>query len=262
MTGLQDLRFETGAATHVGKVRAQNEDNLLTRPEIGLWCVADGMGGHEAGGLASAAIVEALRHVRPPATAAGLLAASRQSLVDANAAIRAIAKARGFALVGATVVVLLASGRHFACLWAGDSRLYRIRAGAAAQLTRDHSEVQDMVDKGLLSDDEARTWPGRNVITRAIGASPAPDLDMLQGDIEPGDVFLLCSDGLTTHVADDEIAARATARAPQDACAALVDLTLERGGADNVTVVIVRSSAVERTIVAAGQPRPAPRDRS
>ena len=211
--------FDTGAATHVGKVRAARTRTVyLARPDVGLWAVADGMGGHDAGDLASAAIIE--RFKRSSAAGVGRRAcspASAQSLVDANSAIRAIAKRqRGGALVGAIAVVLLASGRHFACVWSGDSRLYRVRAGAARAVTRDHTEVQDMVDQGLLSDDEARTWPAPQRHHPRDRRPRRSRLDMIQGDmLQAGDVFLLCSDGLTTHVADDEISARATAQAPQ-----------------------------------------------
>jgi protein phosphatase len=238
---IQSGLFDTGAATHAGMVRAQNEDNFLVRPDIGLWAVADGMGGHEAGGLASAMVVEALRKVPADETGGALLRACEEALVEANASIRAIASTRGFDAIGTTVVVLLISGHYFACLWAGDSRIYLVRDGSIMQITRDHSEVQELIDQGALSEAEARNWPRRNVITRAIGVSETPDCDKRHGEMAPGDLFILCSDGLTAHVEDGEIAALATDGAAQDICAALVRLTLERGAKDNVTVVGVRN---------------------
>jgi protein phosphatase len=245
--------FDTGAATHAGKVRAQNEDNMLVRPDIGLWAVADGMGGHEAGGLASAMVVEALRKLRPVESGAALLRACEESLTEANASIRAIAEARGFEAIGTTVVVLLIAGDHFACLWAGDSRIYLVRDGAIMQITRDHSEVQELIDQGTLSEAEAKTWPRRNVITRAIGVFEAPECEKRHGEVEPGDMFILCSDGLTAHVEDDEIAARATTGAAQTVCADLVQLTLDRGAKDNVTVVGVRSRSDGTVVPPSGQ---------
>lgn len=239
MNGANGTLFDTGAATHVGKVRKQNEDNFIIRPEIGLWCVADGMGGHEAGGLASAAVVEALRALEPPATPAGLLAACEQAMIGANSGIRSIASARGFEVIGTTVVILLMADGYFACLWSGDSRIYRVRAGGIAQITRDHSEAQELIDQGLLSEADAKTFARRNVITRAIGVFENAELDLQHGELEPGDVFVLCSDGLTAHVEAGEIPPRVMKTKAQDACAELVRLTLERGAQDNVTVVVV-----------------------
>ena len=253
MTAAAGARFESAAATHTGLVRAQNEDNFLARPEIGLWAVADGMGGHEAGGLASAVAVAALRNLPAPASAADLLQSSERSMVEANAAIRAIAAARGFDVIGTTVAILLVHSRHFACLWCGDSRVYHCRGGVISQVTRDHSEAQELIDQGVLSVTDAKNWPRRNVITRAIGVFENPEVDLQHGDVEPGDVFVLCSDGLTGHVSDDEIARAVAAADAQQACAALIGLTLERGAQDNVTVVIVRTSPDE---TAAGVSRP------
>ena len=244
-----DARFDSAAATHVGKVRAQNEDNFLTRPEIGLWAVADGMGGHEAGGLASAAAVEALRRLPPPATASDMLQACERGMIEANDVIRGIAAARGFEVIGTTIVILLIADGYFACLWSGDSRVYRVRSGVIAQITRDHSEAQEMIDQGLLSEDDAKSWPRRNVITRAIGVFEKPELDLEHGEVEAGDVFVLCSDGLTAHVEAHEIAACAAKVQAQNACDNLVSLTLERGAQDNVTVVVVRYKPDGDTLV-------------
>jgi protein phosphatase len=245
--------FDTGAVTHAGKVRAQNEDNFLVRPEIGMWAVADGMGGHEAGGLASAMVVETLRNVQPGESGAALLRNCEEAIVDANAAIRAVAAERGFEAIGTTVVVLLIAGDYFVCLWAGDSRIYLVRDRAITRITRDHSEVQELIDRGMLTEAEARTWPRRNVITRAIGVFESPEFEKCHGEIEPDDVFILCSDGLTAHVEDAEIAARTAEGVAQDFCADLVRLTLERGAKDNVTVVGVRSKPNSAVLMPASQ---------
>jgi protein phosphatase len=231
--------FDTGSATHVGKVRDHNEDNLLARPDLGIWAVADGMGGHDAGDLASATVIDALQSIEPARSAAELLAACEQRVVSANATLLDIGRRRG-ATIGTTVAVLLTHGTHFACVWSGDSRIYLVRNGAISLQSRDHTVVQDLVASGQLSPAEARTAPGRNVITRAIGIDDDPELEIRDGALRAGDVFLLCSDGLTAHVEDDEIFAHVISTTPQNACDALVELTLSRGAVDNVTIVVAR----------------------
>jgi len=231
--------FETGSATHVGNVRDYNEDNLLARPEAGIWAVADGMGGHDAGDLASATVIEALRSIEPADSAAQLLMSCERRVVGANAALIDIGRGRG-ATIGTTVAVLLTHGAHFACVWSGDSRIYLVRDGAISLQSRDHSVVQDLIAAGQLSPAEARNAPGRNVITRAIGIDSHPELEIRDGVLRAGDVFVLCSDGLTAHVEDDEILEHVISVTPQQACDALIELTLSRGAADNVTIVVVR----------------------
>jgi serine/threonine protein phosphatase PrpC len=232
--------FETGAATHVGKMRQLNEDHLLVRPNVGLWAVADGMGGLEAGDLASHTIIEALETVEAPISAAALLADCETRIAAANSRLRVIAAERHVGMIGSTLVLLLAYKHHYAAVWSGDSRIYRVRGGEIEQITVDHSEVQALIDAGKLTPQEARTWPRRNVITRAIGVSDEPELELTQGPLMPGDIFVLCSDGLTNHVEDHEILAAVAEAAPQQGCDRLVALTLDRGATDNVTVVVVR----------------------
>ena len=233
------VTFDTGAATHVGKRRRHNEDSFLARPEAGLWAVADGMGGHDAGDLASAAVVDALRSIERPRSASELLALCEQRVASANANLRQIGRERG-SIIGTTVAMLLIYERDYACVWSGDSRIYRVRGGEIGQLTCDHSAVEELVADGTLSRDEASTWPGRNVITRAIGIEDHPELDIETGLIEPGDIFVICSDGLTGHVRDGEILNCVRGGDAQRACDALVALTLERGAVDNVTVIVVQ----------------------
>jgi len=237
--------FETGAATHVGKVRAHNEDSFLVQPhhgvtDSGVFAVADGMGGHDAGDLASQTVIEELQAIGVPDNAAALLATCEERIVDANSRLRRIADERGHDLIGSTVAVLLVFDRYYACVWSGDSRIYRVRDHDIEQITTDHTEAQELVLSGRLTPEQARTWPRRNVITRAIGVRDEPELEMIHGSLLPGDIFLLCSDGLTGHVEDREILACVGKGKPQQACEALVALTLDRGAADNVTVVIVR----------------------
>jgi protein phosphatase/serine/threonine-protein phosphatase Stp1 len=139
--------------------------------------------------------------------------------------------------IASTVVTLLARGEHFACLWAGDSRAYLLRNGALQRLTRDHSLVQELIDQGALSEAEADGHPQANVITRAVGAAGALELDKVSGRMVPGDRFLLCSDGLVRTLTEPEIAAGLAA---EDAAEGLVRLAVERGARDNVTAVTLR----------------------
>ena len=234
-------RFDTGAATHVGMVRQRNEDSFLVRPEAGLWAVADGMGGEQSGDLASHTVIEALQHVPPPASASELLGHCEDRVVEANAALKRIAAERGDgSIVGTTIAVLLIFDSYYACVWAGDSRIYRVRGATIEQISRDHTEVQELVQDGVLSPEEARNHPGRNVITRAIGIYEDPELEMEHGALEPGDVFVICSDGLFAHVREQEILGYVARSSSQEACDAMVALTLERGAVDNVTVIVVR----------------------
>lgn len=226
-----------GLATHAGCVRGENEDRGLIVPELGIVAVADGMGGHADGAVASAAVVEALASIGVAVSAADLLARVEDRLIRANASVWSAYGSAG-RLAGSTVAILIVFGADFACIWAGDSRVYQIRGGSIAQLSRDHTEARDLLDRGILTAEEARTWPRRNVITRAIGVAETPQVEFELGTVRPGDVFVVCSDGLTGHVGDDEILAHAGAARPQAACDRLVALTLERGAADNVTVAI------------------------
>ncbi|MCE7027497.1 PP2C family protein-serine/threonine phosphatase [Jiella avicenniae] len=233
------FRFDVFGATHVGRVRDLNEDRFLVDAATGVFAVADGMGGHHGGDRASAAIVERLATVGLATTAADLRARVEARLIAANEAIRAMGEAAG-ATIGSTVVVLLVFGDRFACLWAGDSRLYRLSRGILTQVTRDHSKVQELLDAGVISPGEAATWPERNVITRAVGVSPRLDLQRVSDAVRVGDVFVLCSDGLTGHLGDGEIAALVTCFDARTAAEALIAAALERGGSDNVTVVVLR----------------------
>ncbi|GJD47752.1 hypothetical protein OPKNFCMD_0462 [Methylobacterium crusticola] len=228
-----------GAASHAGRVRQLNEDRYFVAPENGVFAVADGMGGHEAGDVASATLVESLATIGTAVTPTDLRARLEDRVLRANAAIRAMGQARG-KVIGTVVAVLLVFERDFACLWSGDSRIYRIRRGGIAQLTRDHTEAQQLVDSDILTPEEASVWPRRNVITRAVGVQPEPELELLNGQLEDGDAFVICSDGLTAHAQADEILALVEGAEPQAASDALVALALERGGSDNVTAVVVR----------------------
>ena len=235
------MSFDCVSRTDVGLKRKINEDAMMVRTERGLWAVADGMGGHDAGEVASGKIAEALASLP--------IVYSLQETVDnALAALRRvnyelIALARGGGqprTIGSTVVGLAISGDEFRCFWAGDSRAYRIRAGRIAQLSRDHSLVHDLVLAGMLSEAEARVHPNANVVTRAVGVSEELQVDVVSGDVREGDIFLLASDGLTRVVEDDEIAEELVSKRLADAADRLIELVMERGAPDNVSLIIVR----------------------
>jgi len=238
-----DLRWTSAACTDVGLVRVRNEDAWLDQPARGLWAVADGMGGHAFGDFASAAVVAALDALPEPANLAALadyVEAARARLSVVNEALRADARARGVPVIGSTVVALLAWHGEVACLWAGDSRIYLLRQGRLQQLTRDHSQLEALRDSGAdLA--AATSTASPNMITRAVGAAETIAFDVTTLMVRDGDVFLLCSDGLSTPVDEQAIAA---ALAPGDcarAAQALIALALANGGRDNVTVVVVRA---------------------
>ncbi len=234
--------FDTAGATHVGMVRQRNEDNFLVSPDVGIWSVADGMGGHSRGDLASTIIVDSLKGIARPTSAADLLAACERKVMQANSRIREIARNSGDAVIGATLAVLLVYDADYACVWAGDSRIYWVHGGVIQQVSRDHTEVAELIAGGVLSETQAKDWPHRNVVTRAIGVRDDPELEISSGKVSPGDAFVMCSDGLTAHVSDQEILEYVSKYDAQSACDQLIRLTLERGAVDNVTVVVVRYS--------------------
>ena len=228
------------ACSHPGLVRHHNEDSFLDRADIGLWVVADGMGGMTAGEVASRLIVTTLDEIAHPVGAADLLHEVRLRLDAANAELRRIAAARGpDVTVGSTVAGLIVHDGHFACFWAGDSRVYRSRNGELDRLTRDHSLVQEMVDAGLLQPDKAEQHPHASVIQRAVGVDDALTLDCVHARIMPGDIFLLCSDGLTRMVGDAELEHHLASAPIRTACDTLLGLVLDRGAKDNVTMILV-----------------------
>ncbi|WP_309610279.1 protein phosphatase 2C domain-containing protein [Sphingomonas sp.] len=234
------MLVESISRTHVGLRRKVNEDSFLDRPELGLWVVADGMGGHDAGEIASTMITNALS--RAPVTR-DLGAASRwveETLSDVNEELISFARTGDRPrTIGSTVVGLLIEGPSFVAFWAGDSRAYRLRDGELSKLTHDHSLVQGLVDAGMLAAEDAETHPQASVITRAVGVARIFSLEMVTGDVQSGDRFLLASDGLTRLVPDPELCA-ALADGPLAPIAdRLVETVLQRGAPDNVTLTII-----------------------
>jgi serine/threonine protein phosphatase PrpC len=243
--GRPGLTVSAYAETHVGAVRKINEDSILDLGEIGLWVVADGVGGADAGDFASQLIVNSLSAVSGPVDGPSFRQDVLTVLEAVNRRLREEAAANGTdRIIASTVVSLLFFEGHYCCIWAGDSRIYRLRGDRFEQMTRDHSEVQSLVDSGLITAEEARQHPNANVITRAVGAEDSLSLDIVDGTIEPGDAFLLCSDGLTKVAEDWEIGAVLGSLPAKEAVRRLIHTALERGGPDNVSVVAVKIGGI------------------
>ncbi|MDE1184288.1 protein phosphatase 2C domain-containing protein [Paraburkholderia sp.] len=235
------FRWSSSARSDAGRVRELNEDACLDQPQHGRWAVADGMGGHAVGDLASRLVVDTLSQMGTPTSMKRFLADARTRLQTANRQLREEAARRQVQRIGSTVVVLLACDRFCGYLWAGDSRIYLYRQGQLRQLTRDHSHVEEMKSLGHLTEEEARHHPAQHLITRAVGATDRLALDEDAIEVIDGDVFLLCSDGLSNEVSDDEILAALSGEDCRRASDELVDIALSRGGHDNISAVVVQA---------------------
>lgn len=232
--------WESAACSHVGTVRKVNEDAYLDRPDLGIWAVADGMGGHQAGDVASQTIIEALGTLRTESTREALLLQVQDRLKGANAALlRLAAERHDGAVVGSTVAVLAGFDGQAICLWAGDSRIYLSRNQELRQLTRDHSQVEELIKLGLLEREEAESHPQSNVVTRAVGAQDELKIDMVAGQLHGGDIYLICSDGLNKVLDHDEIAEILQSGDSQNVSKALIERAVEQGARDNVTAIVV-----------------------
>jgi serine/threonine-protein phosphatase Stp1 len=242
--------FRSSAATHAGTANRMNEDAYVNRPDLGLWAVADGAGGHVAGEIASAEVATLLQSIDAGLSASEMLVEVRTRLEAAHARLHGEASRLGSgAMVATTVVVLMARDDHFACLWAGDSRAYLLRGHSLTRITRDHSLVQVLVENGTISEAEAARHPQANVITRAVGA----DIDLLEldkrtGQLQAGDRLLLCSDGLSKTV-PEELLAELLSGDDDTAAERLVTAALMAKVTDNVTAVTIDFSAGGRSAV-------------
>jgi serine/threonine protein phosphatase PrpC len=235
------MRFECVSRTHVGLKRKVNEDSILSEPARGLWVVADGMGGHDRGEVASAAVVEALRELPATQDLDAFTADAVQALQRVNGELIHLARSMDSErTIGTTVVGLAIDGTRFRCFWAGDSRAYWIRGGDIMRLSRDHSLVQDLVDAGIIKPEEADGHENSNVITRAVGVRDSLEVDTVSGDATSGDVFMLASDGLTRLVEDREIIAELGRGSLEQAADNLLATVLARGAPDNVSLIITK----------------------
>ncbi len=226
--------------THQGRVRPINEDRFLCRSDLGVFVVADGMGGHSHGDIASSAIVQSVNDRIADVSHNKQLDIFAQSIVVANGAIRDISHTNGNIVIGSTMAGLIASEDQFSVLWTGDSRAYLLREYKIRQLTTDHTEAELLLREGSISAEQAKHWPRKNIIVHAIGVNDRPHIETTNGTIRPGDVFVLCSDGLTKHLTDEEIRVVALSNSAKAACVELIRVTLERGGTDNVSVIVVK----------------------
>lgn len=233
-------RVESFGGTHQGRVRPINEDRFLSRPDAGVWLVADGMGGHSYGDVASSAIVQAVGDALTPASHPDTVEQLSAAIFSAHDLIQDISQANGDIVMGSTVAALVLSAGRYSAIWTGDSRIYLVRNAVNRQLTIDHTEAQMLLRKGEITEQQARDWPRKNVIVHAIGVNETPHVEMIEGEALPGDMFILCSDGLTNHVNDQEIQILATGGTAQHAVVELIRVALERGGKDNVSVIVVR----------------------
>ena len=238
-----------GAKTDLGRIRENNEDKFeFFQPEDedvlarkgSFYAVADGMGGHSAGQIASELALKTAIKAYYAETSPIVEDALRSALQQANALIfdaaRAITERSG---MGTTMTALVLRGEEAFVAQVGDSRCYRLRGEEIEQLTEDHSWVNEQVKRGGMTEEEALASPYRNVITRSLGNGPTVEVDVFAHKLEPGDAFLLCSDGLSGEVTADEMLEAMLETSPSQAASDLVDLALERGGHDNVTVLIL-----------------------
>jgi serine/threonine protein phosphatase PrpC len=241
-------RTRSAAVTDKGVVRQNNEDSIVVSDDTRLWAVADGMGGHERGEWASGQVAARLRDFAPADfndnldQIGALVQRANRDIVDAAQ--------RSGSQMGTTVAILHVYGENFATFWAGDSRVYLLREQQLFRLTKDHSQVQELVDAGVLDSAGADRHPARNVLTRAVGTTPDLSLDAVVDKIEADDLFLLCSDGLTTVVNDHEIAAALSLPRLESAIQKLATMTMQRGAPDNFSIICV--ACEEATSVPAG----------
>lgn len=239
-----ELTYTSVGRSHRGAVRPLNEDSFLDRGGIGLWVVADGMGGHKAGDFASQTIVEELARISKPADGNTFLEDVQSTLRKVNRLLYEKGSAISDEMtMGSTVVALTVCDGSLNAVWAGDSRLYRLRDHKIQMLTQDHSYVQELVEQGQITAEDAKKHPMRNVITRAVGADQDIKLDTFNDEIVLGDRFFLCTDGVSNVISSDEIKKMIEADDLEDIAEQIVSICLERGAPDNLTFILVTTGA-------------------
>jgi serine/threonine protein phosphatase PrpC len=236
--------WKMAGLTDVGRLREHNEDAIAWDAEQGWAVLADGMGGHNAGEVASVIAVEVISEqlkIVPAADETAAAATLQAAVEQANHAIyqQATAQPR-LHTMGTTVVALSLHGQTLHCAHVGDSRLYRLRDGELQQLSHDHSLVQELVDEGMIDAEQARSSAQKNVITRALGLEPEVEVEMSGDRMRAGDCYLLCSDGLSDRLCDQEIAIRLAGEGLPEVARSLVDTANEQGGEDNISVIVIR----------------------
>jgi len=236
------LTFDSTGNTHQGNVRQLNEDSILSCPSIGLWTVADGMGGHSAGEVASQLIVSELSKLAEHEPGFDLVDSVEDALLDINAQLKAHSNEKLNGLtIGSTVVSLVAYQNVGVVLWVGDSRLYLLRQGKLTQLTKDHSEVQAQIDSGLLTAEQAESSAIRNVLSRAVGAFDNLQVDVNAMSLQENDMLLLCSDGLYNELSEDEMIDSMSLASLEQVSAELMARCLNSEAKDNVSFILVKA---------------------
>jgi protein phosphatase len=226
--------------THTGNVRERNEDAFLTCDNQSLWAVADGMGGHDAGDVASQMIVQHLKNYHATPLLGRNVRQVSQLLQSVNKLLIQKAASVKDSIIGSTVCVLLVHRQHCVFLWAGDSRIYRLRNGRFQQVTQDHSEAEELIEKGATIE-EVSYLPNSEAITRAVGSDISLNLEIKMQAFERGDIYLLCSDGLYKELSEPEIADEVSAYSLSEGVNKLLDTALQRRGRDNITIVEVQA---------------------
>jgi protein phosphatase len=226
--------------SHTGNIRERNEDAFLACDEQKLWVVADGMGGHNAGDVASQMIVQHLRQYRATPLLGRNVRQVSQLLQSVNKLLIQKAASVKDSIIGSTVCVLLVHRQHCVFIWAGDSRIYRLRNGRFQQVTQDHSEAEELIEKGATIE-EVSYLPNSEAITRAVGSDISLDLEIKMQAFERGDIYLLCSDGLYKELSEPEIADEVSAYSLSEGVNKLLDTALQRRGRDNITIVEVQA---------------------
>jgi serine/threonine protein phosphatase PrpC len=241
ITVRRPIKWHSAAETNTGMVREINEDSIMSKPELGLWAVADGMGGYEAGNIASSMVVNSLAELPSYDHLDELVTSIEDCILDTNQRILEYAEImhEGRTL-GSTVASLLIHGKVGACLWVGDSRLYRLRGAEMSQLSRDHSHVEELLKQGSILPEEVESHPEANVITRAVGAMDELYVDINVFETQIGDTYMLCSDGLYNAVDRENIIYCLTNYSAQEGVSSLIAKALENGAPDNVSVIIVK----------------------
>lgn len=250
--GTPSFRWTSASRTHPGHVRDVNEDACLDQSAAGLWAVADGMGGHTLGEFASGLAMQGLKGLPDAEDLEQRVSAAIGRLREVNRRLRAEAQWREVPIIGTTIAALVAAGSHCSCLWAGDSRIYLFRAGNLIQLTRDHNHLEAACSRPIARSDDTLARPRKNWITRAIGAEDTLDIDRATVELRDGDIFLLCTDGLSNEVSDLSIEQALLPGNCSVACDALLDMALGSEARDNITAVVVRAedlSSPDRTII-------------
>ena len=238
------IKWSSSADTNVGMVREVNEDSIMSNPDIGLWAVADGMGGYEAGDVASNMLVSALSEIENHKYLHNFVDNVEDKITDANQRILEYSEImHDGRILGSTILSLLIQGQVGVCMWAGDSRLYRLRNNELQQISRDHSHVQELLEQGIISEEEIATHPDANVITRAVGTSDELYVDIDAFNVQLGDTYLLCSDGLYNAVIESDILHYMKEQDTDEAVKELIVKALENGAPDNVSIIIVKSKS-------------------